>query len=169
MIDALVYFWLFLKASLFSTGGTGNLPSLHNDLLARGWAGERHFAEALAIGQVSPGPSGLWVIGLGYLTYGLPGALLAALAISIPPLLVLLVDRVYRRLGDHPLVEGFVRGMSLAVVGIFVVVLDRLLRSNGLDAGTLLIAVGGFCLGYTRRLPVIVVLALAALTGVAVY
>ena len=48
MIEPLLYFWLLLKASLVSTGGSGNLPSLHGDLLARGWASERQFAESLA-------------------------------------------------------------------------------------------------------------------------
>src|SRR5919199_5429647 len=75
--DWLIYFWLMLKASFFATSGTGNIPSLHADLLARGWATERQFAESLAVGQISPGPSGLWVVSLGYLTAGLPGALLA--------------------------------------------------------------------------------------------
>lgn len=65
------YFWTFLEASLFSTGGTGNLPSLHADLIANHAATNQQFAEALAIGQMSPGPTGLWVIGLGYLTRGL--------------------------------------------------------------------------------------------------
>jgi len=90
MIEPLTYFWLLLKASLFSTGGTGNLPSLHADLLARGWANEQQFAESLAIGQISPGPSGLWVISLGYLVDGLRGAVLTLIAISLPPLVVLL-------------------------------------------------------------------------------
>jgi chromate transporter len=64
-MNPLLYFWLFLKASLFSTGGMGNLPSLHTDLLARHWATEQQFAESLAIGQIAPGPSGLWVIAWG--------------------------------------------------------------------------------------------------------
>src|SRR5262245_54473630 len=125
MIDPFTYFWILLKASLFSTGGTGNLPSIHADLLARGWASDRHFAEALAIGQISPGPSGLWVISLGYLTDGVRGSLLAALALSLPPMLVLVVDALHRRVGDHPLMQGFVRGLGLAVSGIFFVVVTR--------------------------------------------
>ena len=166
MIEPLVYFWLLLKASLFSTSGTGNVPSLHNDLLPRGWATEREFGEALAVGQVSPGPSGLWVISLGYLTAGLRGATLAVIAITLPPLLVLAVDCLYRRVQHHPAVEGFVRGLGLAVVGIFVVVLLTLLRGVGVDARSVLIALGSLGLALTRRVPVPAVLALAAVAGV---
>ncbi len=62
MIDPLVYLWLLLKASLFTTGGSGNIPILYQEMIPRGWATDRQFAEALAIGQISPGPTGLWVI-----------------------------------------------------------------------------------------------------------
>ena len=70
MINPLIYFLLFLKASLFSSGGFSNLPSLHQDLLGNGWANDTDFGQSIAIGQISPGPNGLWVISLGYLTYG---------------------------------------------------------------------------------------------------
>jgi chromate transporter len=169
MIDPLIYFWLLLKASLFSTGGSGNLPSLHADLLTRGWATERQFAESLAIGQLSPGPTGLWVISLGYLTDGLRGALLATLAISLPPFVVLAVDRLHRRVGDHPAVQGFVRGLGLAVVGIFLVVLAQLLAGNGIDGRSLLLVLAGAGLALTRRVPVPVLLGLAAVAGALLY
>jgi chromate transporter len=169
MIDPLIYFWLLLKASLFSTSGLGNLPILYDDLLARGWASERQFAEALAVGQVSPGPSGLWVISLGYLTDGLRGALLALVAICLPPLVVLLLDRLHRRIGDHPAMQGFVRGLSLAVIGIFVVVLYGLLRNNGIDPASLLIVLASLALALTQRVPVIVVLGLAGLVGAIIH
>ena len=162
----LLFFWLFLKASLFSTGGMGNLPSLHADLLARGWATDAQFAESLAVGQVAPGPNGLWVISLGYFVAGLPGVALALVAITLPPLLVLAVDRLYRRTKDHPAVEGFVRGMGLAVVGVSVVVLFGLLQSAGSGIRSPLIAAVSMALASTRRIPVVVILALGGLLGV---
>ena len=168
-MNLLILFTLMLKASLFSTSGTGNLPSLHNDLLARGWANERQFAESLAVGQVSPGPSGLWVISLGYLVGGLRGAFLALVAITLPPLLILPVERLYRRAQEHPAMEGFVHGLSLAVVGTFAVVLIHLLRGAGPDFTGALIVLGSIALGATRRVPVAVVLALGALVGMVAY
>ncbi len=169
MIEPLTYFWLLLKGSLFSTGGSGNLPSIHADLLARGWATDREFAEALAIGQISPGPSGLWLVCLGYLTDGLRGGLLATLAVSLPPLLVVVVDRFHRRHGEHPAVKGFVRGLGLAVAGNVLVIMVILLRNNGIEARSLLIAAASIGLGLTRRVPVGVQLGLACLVGMLVY
>ncbi len=161
------FFLLALKASLFSTGGLGNVPSLHDDLVtARGWATERQFAEAIAVGQVSPGPNGLWAVSLGYLLGGLKGALLSLVAICLPPFLILLVDRLYRRVQDHPAVEGFVSGLSLAVASVFAMTLFNLLQKNGLNGESVLIAAASLALGATRRVPVAVIIALAAVVGV---
>jgi chromate transporter len=169
MIDPFAYLWILLKASFFSTGGTGNLPSIHADLLARGWATDRQFAEALAIGQISPGPSGLWVICLGYLTYGVPGALLATLAISLPPMLVLALDALHRRVGDHPIMQGFVRGLGLAVSGIFLVVVVGIFQASGIEVRSVLIMLASAALAWWGRLPVPLLLLLAGVVGVVVY
>ncbi|HND52141.1 MAG TPA: chromate transporter, partial [Pirellulaceae bacterium] len=142
---------------------------LFTDLIARGWATERPFAEALIIGQITPGPTGLWVISFGYLIDGVPGALMAAVAIAIPPLAVLLVAVLYQRHGDHPAMSGFIRGLSLAVVGIFAVVLVDILRGNGLGAGALLIAAAALGLALTNRIPVIAIIGLAAVAGMIIY
>lgn len=168
-MQPLYLFWLFLKSSLLSTSGLGNLPQLHADLTEGGWADERTFAEALAVGQVSPGPSGLWVISLGYLLDGPRGAALAALAIAIPPWAVLLLDKLYQRIGGHPAMQGFVHGLSLSVIGIFLVVLGNLLIEGGLDPIVPLFLLGAAGLALTRRIPVIVILGLAALAGVVAY
>src|SRR5262245_14932483 len=170
MIDALLFFWLMLKAALFSTSGSGNLPILHQDLLARGWATDRQFAESLAIGQISPGPTGLWVISLGYLVDGLRGAALTLIAIALPPLLVLfLVHGFYARWGNHPATQGFVRGLGLAVAGIFLVVLSRIMNNSGWTFTNLMIILGATGLGATRRVPVLLILVLAAVVGITLF
>jgi chromate transporter len=132
----------------------------------RGWATERQFAESLAVGQIAPGPTGLWVISLGYLLDGMRGAGLALAAISLPPLLILGVERLYRHVQQHAAVEGFVRGLSLSVVGVFVVALYNLLRGVGLDAQSLLFALAAVGLGLSRKVPILMVVLLAALAGV---
>lgn len=166
-VDWWTVFWLAAKAALFSTNGVTNLPSLREDMLARGWATDRDFAEAFAVGQIAPGPNGLWVVSLGYLMGGWLGAAVAMLASLPPPALVLAVERIYQRYGRHPAMIGFIQGLSLAVVGAQAVVLSRLLIANGLDPLSLLVAAGAGTLAVTRRLPIIAILALAATVGVA--
>ena len=116
MSHHLALFWIMLRAALLSTTGTGNLPIVHQDLLSRGWATDRQFAEALAIGQISPGPTGLRVISLGYFVGGLRGAALTLIAITLPPLLVLvLVHGLYRRFDHHPATQEWLTRQAAQV------------------------------------------------------
>jgi chromate transporter len=169
MINPVLYFLLFIKASLFSTGGFSNLPSLHQDLLSNGWAVEADFGESIVIGQISPGPNGLWVISLGYLTYGYLGAVLALVAITLPPLLVLGVAAIYGRIAQQRWVEGLMRGISLAVVAISCSVCWTIIRQPGVDWMGWIIAAVAFALAMTRRVNIMVILALAGCAGAVLY
>jgi chromate transporter len=168
-MNLLDFFWVFLKASLLSTGGLGNLPFLHQDLIGLGWARESDFVTALAVGNVSPGPTGLWSISLGYLTYGWAGSLLALIALSLPPLLALIVAAFYNRMEKQPAVQNFTRGISLGVVGLAVTVSIGLAGSAISDWRGVPIALGALGLALSKRVPVIVILILAGLAGILIY
>jgi chromate transporter len=169
MINPIIYLLLLLKASLFSTGGFSNLPSLHQDLLMKGWAREVDFGQSIAIGQISPGPNGLWVISLGYLTYGFLGALLALIAITIPPLLVLVIARSYSRIERWPQAQGAMRGVSIAVIGFLVTVIWTILNQPGIDVGGWAIAAGAFILAATRKVNLLLILGLGGFVGYLMY
>jgi chromate transporter len=169
MINPWIYFLLFLKASLFSTGGFSNLPSLHQDLLANGWANEADFAESIAIGQISPGPNGLWVICLGYLTYGWLGGSLALIAIVLPALLVLAVSAGYKRIQHQRWVAGFMRGISLAVVGVLLTVVWSIISQPLVDWKGYIIGGVAFGLAFTRKINILLILVLAGVTGYFLY
>lgn len=168
-MNPLLYFWLFLKASLLSTGGLGNLPFLHTDLIQLGWAAEPDFVTAIAVGQISPGPSGLWSISLGYLTYGWRGSFLALLALSLPPLLIVGVVAFYDRIEKWPAVQNFSRGLGLSVIGLTLAVTLSLIPSSVTDLSSVLIALVALALALSKRVPVIIILALAALAGCFLY
>jgi chromate transporter len=169
VINPLLYFLLFLKASLFSTGGFSNLPSLHQDLISAGWAVEADFGESIVIGQISPGPNGLWVICLGYFTFGYLGAALALLAAILPALLVLGVAALHARIEHQRWVEGLMRGVSLGVVGILLTVCWTILHQPEGDWTGWIIAAGAFGLATSRRVPLIVILGLAGAAGYVLY
>ncbi|HEX7432191.1 MAG TPA: chromate transporter [Anaerolineaceae bacterium] len=164
-MNPLAYFWLFFKASLLSTGGLGNLPFLHKDLIDLGWARESDFVTAIAVGQVSPGPNGLWSISLGYLTYGWVGAGLALIAVSLPPLTVLVIASFYSRLERLAAVQDFTRGLTLGVIGLTLAVALSLAGSTITDWRGILIAACALGLALSKRVPIIAILVLAALAG----
>lgn len=168
-MDPFTYFWLLLKATLLSTGGYGSLPSVHEDLISRHWATDADFGAALAVGTITPGPSGLWIVSLGYLTAGWWGASLASLAAILPPLLILPIESLHHRFGDLPIVRDLVRGLSLAVVAVLPVVLLRLVSSYGLDFRSVIIFGFSCALVLSRRVPQVLVLCVAAAAGIVLY
>ena len=168
-MNPIIYFLLFLKASLFSTGGFSNLPSLRQDLIARGWAKEADFGRSIAIGQISPGPNGLWVVSLGYLTYGFLGAALALLAITLPPLLVLLIASRFSRIERYPWAQGAMRGVSIAVISLLISVVWTIGHQPGVDWRGLLIGVGAFALALSQKVNILLILALAGAAGYIIF
>ena len=169
MINPLIYFLIFFKATLFSSGGFSNLPSVHQDLLASNWANEAEFAKSLSIGQISPGPNGLWVIALGYLSYGFLGAFLVLIAITIPPFCVLIVASVYTRLEQQRWIAGLMRGITLAVVGTFLTVFWTLRSSSATDWRSWLICAIAFALVFSRRVNILLILIMAGIAGYFIY
>lgn len=164
-MDWIMFFWVVLKSILFSTGGFGPLPSLHSDFIANGWASEKQFTEALSIGQITPGPNGLWVVSLCYLVAGLPGAMLACIALLLPPLLVLIVQRGHARIANHPATKGLLDGVVLVIVSFSVIILVGMFRSNGVDISMIAIAVTSAALAISRRVSANLILVVAAVVG----
>ena len=169
MINPFIYFLLFLKASLFSTGGFSNLPSLHQDLISNGWAVEADFGQSIAIGQISPGPNGLWVISMGCLTYGFLGALLALIAITHPGAAG---TRRLRRLHTHRTPSiGAGRNARRLARRCRPPAYRRCndLRQPGVDWKGLLIAAAAFGLAFSRKVNILIILSLAGLAGYLLY
>ena len=170
-MDLPTLFWEFLKAGLLSFGGLGNLPILLDSLVTqRGWTSEATFSAALAVGRLSPGPNGLYVVALGYLLAGLPGVLITALAAIIPSLLVLPLSLAYNRVAGHPRVAGMMRMIVFAVAGSLGLTGLQLVRSSIAAPIDLVIAVVAPVVVLLRpRWNPVYVLLVAALVGLAVH
>jgi chromate transporter len=117
-MDPLSLFVVMLKDSALALGGLGSLPLLREDLVATGLATDAQIVQALAIGRLSTGPNGLWVVSLGYQMAGLAGAVMALVASSLPPLLILPATAVARRWLLSVPFAGLVRGAALATAGL---------------------------------------------------
>ena len=115
---------------------------------------------------MSPGPNGLWVVVLGFMTGGGIGSVLALVAVTLPPLLVLAVQRGFRQVGPHPLTRGFLAGLALAIAGVGVVTLGRIVGQQGFDLRAGGLVVFGAVLAW-RKVPVLLIVVLSALAGIA--
>jgi len=119
-MDALALLGVFLKASLLSLGGLSSLPLLRADLVAPGIATDDQLVQAIAIGRISTGPNGLYIVSLGYLVAGVVGATMALVAATLPPLVIVPITAVARRWLLATPVAGLVRGVALATAGLLV-------------------------------------------------
>jgi chromate transporter len=83
------------------------------------WLDNRAFLDAVAVGMISPGPVVITATFVGYLVSGFWGALAATVGIFLPSILfTVLGTPLLLRYGKHPRVAGFVRGVTVAVVGV---------------------------------------------------
>jgi chromate transporter len=136
-------FLLFLKtgAVLFGSGYV-LLAFLRADFVERlGWLTEQQLLDAIAIGQITPGPVFTTATFIGYLLGGPVGAVAATVGIFLPAFVFValtrpLVDRMRRSARTAALLDGINAG-SLAMM---VFVLGHLARSAITDGLTLAIA-----------------------------
>jgi chromate transporter len=117
-MDALGLFAAVLNAAALSVGGLSSLPLLREQLVVPGYVTERQVIEALAIGRLSTGPNGLYVVSLGYFALGWLGAAVALVAATIPPLSMVVLAALVRRWLLRPWAAGIVRGVALSTSGL---------------------------------------------------
>jgi chromate transporter len=166
----LTVFLTFLKLGVVSFGSGYVLYAfLHADFVqGLHWLTDKQLIDAIAIGQATPGPVFTTATFLGYLFAGVPGALLATLAIFLPGfVLVPMLDRIVRLTRRRAWAQGFVDGANAAALGLIAAVTLQIGRSALVDPITVVIAL--VALGVIWKWPLAspgVVLA-AAVVGVA--
>src|SRR5207302_482293 len=100
-------------------GGFAIVPHLKAVMANRGWLTDRQFADAVAIGKLTPGPVLLLATFIGYVLHGWLGAVVATIAIfSAPFALVALAGSWLDRLRSRRPVRAALRGLTPAVPGL---------------------------------------------------
>jgi chromate transporter len=112
---------LFGSLALVSFGG-GNtvLPEMHRQAVAQyGWMTDRQFADCFAISQAAPGPSSLIVSLIGLKAAGIPGAIVAAFAMYMPPaIMTWIASRAWNRSRDAKWRHAVEHGLAPVTVGL---------------------------------------------------
>jgi chromate transporter len=121
------------------------LAFLQRDLVHQlHWIGARQLLDAVAAGQVTPGPVFTTATFVGYLVRGVPGALLATLAIFLPSfVMVAVLVPVLPRLRRSSWASGALDGAGAAAVGLMAGVAVPLGRAAVVDPLTAVMAVVG--------------------------
>ncbi len=115
----IVLYLLLLKATLTSFGGLAGLPVLRDDLvLQHHMLTDRELNQAVAIGRVTPGPKGSYIMSVGYYAGGIPGGIAAWLALVTPAILIIPMLSLVGRYTKDPRVQRTLRAVVLASAGI---------------------------------------------------
>ena len=112
--------WTALKVGALSFGGGFVIvPLMQGDAVhAYHWMSNTEFLNAVALGQVTPGPVVATVAAVGYGAYGIGGGLLAALVAFLPSFsFILLGGGRFERLRGNPLARAFLAGAGPAAIG----------------------------------------------------
>src|SRR5689334_20224502 len=101
-------------------GGLVMVPLMESEVVNNHhWLTHQEFADATALGQITPGPVLITATFVGYRVAGTLGALVATISIFLPAfLMTIAAASSLRRFRDNAQVQAFLRGIAPAVVGL---------------------------------------------------
>jgi chromate transporter len=114
---------IFLRiGSVTFGGGLVMVPLIESEVVnTHHWLTHQEFADAFALGQITPGPVLITATFVGYRVAGTLGALVATVSIFLPAfLMTIAAASSLRRFRDNEQVQSFLRGVAPAVVGLLV-------------------------------------------------
>lgn len=160
--------WFFLKTgSVLYGSGYVLVAYLDGGLVReRGWLTARQLADAVAVGQFTPGPVLSTATFVGYLVDGLPGAAVSTLAIFAPSFVFVgLLGLMRRHLASSPVMRTFLDAVNAASLGLMVSACWMLARTAYHDAFGMLVGAVAFVVLWQWKVnPVWVMLAGAVLS-----
>lgn len=150
-----VLFLTFLKiGSVLYGSGYVLLAFLRNDFVLRlGWLTDQQLIDAVAIGQVTPGPLFTAATFIGYILGGTPAALLATLGIFLPSFVFVAISNpLIPKIRTSPWAGGLLDGVNASSLGLMAAVTVQLAASSLTDPLTTAITAASLFLLLRYRL-----------------
>jgi chromate transporter len=162
---------LMLKIDLFAFGGGfGSVPlMLHEIVDIRKWVDSKTFMDGIALGQVTPGPIVITATFVGYLMYGVAGALVATVAVFTPSFLVLTgVTPFFDRLKTSKYFMGATKGILATFVGLLFYATIKFASAVPWDVVRVLILLGAL-IALLRKIDILYVVLAGAVISVIIF
>ncbi len=128
----LALFLVFARIGVATFGGGVAMiaPIEHQVVVVHEWLSDRAFADAIVLGQITPGPVAISSTFIGWRVGGPLGAAAATLGMFAPPFaLGVLAARSLPVFRTNPAVRGFLAGVAPAIVGAIAAATVPLARS----------------------------------------
>ena len=139
------------------------------------WVTQTEFANAIAMGQITPGPILISAAFIGYVVKGITGAFVATVAIFFPPgLLMVTMSHLLERIKGSVIIQAALKGIRPAVIGMIftaaIVVAQTAQIGTTPEILVSLLILGASLLAIWKfRLEVVLVIPIAGLVGLFLY
>ena len=164
-----ILYWVLLQSMLSSFTGLSSLPVIRHEIVVdRHWIDDRELNAAVMIGRSTPGPMGVYVVCVGYFVAGYAGAVVGALAMATPALLIVLLFRLFGNRIEDPRMKSAIRFVVLGGSAYSAAALYGMSRNALTSWWTIGLSLVAGALLLQGKLPTIWILLGAGLVGVMV-
>ena len=139
-------FWYFLRTGAVLFGSSLVLFALiKEDVVNRfGWLTTQQLADAIAVGQITPGPVLSSSTFIGYLAGGFWGGIAATVGVFLPSFIIVAITApLVKKMRDNEVTSLFLRGVNAAVVALILMVCVDLAQNALVDGWTVLVFIAG--------------------------
>jgi chromate transporter len=158
---------MFLYNAMTFGNGPVMVPLLQADLVdRRGVLSTDQLLYAFTIARVTPGQANTYVAAIGYMLYGLVGALATTAAILLPGYLMLPLLWGYERVKAVRLVPSFTRGLTVASVGLIFAAALSIGRATLTGWVSLVVFAAALAMAQLLQWNPLIVLGVSALLGI---
>ncbi len=158
----LKFCWILIVVNALTIGGGFvMLPMLHKEFVEKyHWLTNQEFLDAIAFGQVTPGPLTVMNAFIGYKIFGLTGAIMAMISSYLPCIIIVtLVAKYYYTYRESIIVNSSFQGIKPAVIGLLAAVAISLGNASLVDPITFGIAIISFAvIAFTKIDPTFVII-----------
>lgn len=179
-------FFGFLRVGCFAFGGAyGAIPLIRDVVLSYGWLSDETLTYIIAVSESTPGP-----IMVNLATYvgssqaGMLGSVIATLAVILPSFIVtLVVMAILQNVLKNKYVQAVLNGLKPCIIGIiiatglYIIISNCILNTAGTPISIRAIIVMAILMAasllakyvFKKKMSPILLIAVAALTGIIVY
>jgi chromate transporter len=165
-------FMTFAGMSLFLFGGGYVFIPLiqHTVVVSNGWLTQQEFVDAIAMGQITPGPILISATFIGYKVAGVLGALAATIGIFMPPAVLMIIgSHALNRIKRSALIKAALRGIRPAVIGMIIAAVIAVGMTAPRHWASIVIFAAALLAQLRFKLDVVWVIPTAGLAGLLLY
>lgn len=152
-------------------GGYVFIPMIQEVVVnSYGWVTQTEFSNAIAMGQITPGPILISAAFIGYVVKGIIGAAVATVGIFFPPaLLMVTMSHLLDHIKTSVVIQAALKGIRPAVIGMIFTAAIVVGQTAQVHWASLLIFAASLAAIWKLRLEVVLIIPIAGLIGLLLY